>query len=105
MAKFSGKIGFIVTEETEPGVFEPREIVREYYGDVIREGRRWEKGESVNDDLVVNNYTSIVADSFAYENYQAMKWVEVLGAKWRIQGVEVEYPRIKLTLGGIWNGS
>jgi len=104
MTKFSGEIGFSKTIETEPGIYTDTIVVRKYYGDIERQGRRWEKGENVNDDLVVNNYVSIVADDFVKENIGMMKWVEFLGAKWKIQSVEIDYPRIKLTLGGVWNG-
>lgn len=104
MAKFFGKIGFSKTIETAPGVFEDLVDPREYYGDVERQGRRWENSESINDDLVVNNYVSVLADDFAYENIGNMKWVEFLGSKWKIKSVEMEYPRIKITLGGVWNG-
>lgn len=105
MAKFFGEIGFSSTVETSPGVWEDVIIPHEYYGDVVREGRRWEKGESINDNLIVNNYISVLADTFAYENYQHMKWVSFMNAKWKIASVEIEYPRMKLTLGGVWNGS
>lgn len=104
MAKFFGKIGFSKTTETAPGVFEDLIDPREYYGDIERQGRRWENSENINDDLVVNNYVSVLADDFAYENIGNMKWVEFLGSKWKIKSVEMEYPRIKITLGGVWNG-
>lgn len=104
MAKFFGKIGFSKTIETAPGVFEDLIDPREYYGDIERQGRRWENSESINDDLVVNNYVSVLADDFAYENVGNMKWVEFLGGKWKIKSVEMGYPRIKITLGGVWNG-
>lgn len=104
MAKFFGKVGFSKTIETAPGVFEDLIDPREYYGDIERQGRRWENSENINDDLVVNNYVSVLADDFAYENIGDMKWVEFLGSKWKIKSVEMEYPRIKITLGGVWNG-
>lgn len=104
MAKFFGKIGFSKTIETASGVFEDSIDPREYYGDIERQGRRWENSENINDDLVVNNYVSVLADDFAYENIGNMKWVEFLGSKWKIKSVEMEYPRIKITLGGVWNG-
>lgn len=105
MAKFFGNIGFSLTVEEPRGVWIDSETEREYYGDLLREGRRWEKSNSINDDLIVNNYISIVCDSFLNENYQAIKWVEINGSKWKVVSVELEYPRIKLTLGGVWNGS
>lgn len=105
MARFCGQIGFSTTEKTAPGVWTDQETVPHLYrGDLIRAGRRWEKGESLNDDLIVNNYVSVVADDFLLDNLYAMKWVECLGAKWKVSSVELEYPRVKITLGGVWNG-
>lgn len=106
MAKFSGLIGFVGTREDPPnsGIWEEFSDARQYYGDILRQGRHWEHGDSRNDDLTVNNYISIIADDFAKQNFQFIKWVEILGVKWRISSVEIEYPRIKLTLGGVWNG-
>lgn len=105
MARFFGNIGFSKAVETAPGIWTDDEIVPfKYKGDVIRVGRRWEKGEGLNDDLIVNNYVSVIADSFMLENLHAMKWVEFSGSKWKVASVEVEYPRIKITLGGLWNG-
>lgn len=104
MAKFFGEIGFSSTVETSPGVFTDTIQTREYCGDFERQGRRWENGESINDDLIINNYISILSDDFAYNNIGNMKWVKIGDAKWKIQSVEIAYPRIKLTLGGVWNG-
>ena len=104
MAKFYGEIGFSETVETAPGVYVDQIVPHPYYGDIERQGRRWEQGESINDDLVVNNYISIVADDFVHKNAGKMKWVSFFGSKWKIRSVEMEYPRIKLTLGGVWNG-
>lgn len=104
MSKFSGLIGFSETTETSPGVFTDTVVPKRYYGDVERQGRRWEKSDSVNDDLTINNYISIVADSFALENIGSMKWVSIGGSKWKVSSVEIAYPRIKITLGGVWNG-
>lgn len=105
MAKFFGKIGFSETVETTPGIWEPRITVREYYGDVNRNQRRWQENpDSQNDDLNLSNEISIVGDPYAYDNFNAMKWVEYGGAKWKISWINLQYPRIILTLGGVYNG-
>lgn len=104
MAKFFGEIGFSITTETSLGVFTDTIESREYYGDLERQGRRWENGESINDDLIINNYISILSDDFVDKNIGNMKWVSINGVKWKIQSVEIDYPRIKITLGGVWNG-
>lgn len=106
MNKFFGKIGYLTNEENPPdsGVWIENIDERDYYGDVIKFSSRWQKAEGLNDDIVINNRISILADPFAYENFQHMKYVVFMGAKWTITSVEVEYPRILLTLGGVYNG-
>ena len=32
-----------------------------------------------------------------------MRYVEFMGAKWKISSVEVQYPRLILTVGGVYN--
>ena len=104
MSKYFGKIGFGVTEETRPGVYEQKMTVKEYYGDIVRNSRRLENGGKVNDDLNINMTLSIVADPFAYQNFHQLKYVEYMGAKWKATSVEPQYPRLTITLGGVYNG-
>ena len=105
MAKWYGKVGYTETVETVPGVWTPRDTVREYYGDVIRNTTRWTgNSDSTNDDLTVNSQISIVADPFAIDKFYSMKWIEFMGAKWKITNVDPQPPRLLLTLGGVYNG-
>ena len=103
MAKFYGKIGFAKTVETVPGVWKEEIIEREYYGDVVRNARRLQSTDKVNDDINVSNEVSIVADPFATENFHTMRYVIFMGVKWKVSNVEVQYPRLLLTLGGVYN--
>lgn len=104
MAKWFGKIGFAETVETKPGVWEEQITEREYYGDVIRNSRRLQtSSEKINDDLNISNQISIVADPYANEHFYSMRYAEFSGAKWKVTDVEVQYPRLTLTLGGVWN--
>lgn len=104
MAKFYGKIGFAEQVETKPGVWKPQIIDRNYYGDLIRNTRRLEGSDQVNDNINIANEISIIADPYAKENFHKMKYVEFMGAKWKVSSVEVQYPRLILTLGGVYNG-
>ena len=104
MAKFYGKIGYVETTETRPGVWTESVTERDYVGDVIRNTRRWQTGENLNDDLVINNIISIVADPFANQNIQTMRYVKWAGVPWKITNVELQRPRLILTLGGVYNG-
>lgn len=104
MAKWFGNIGFAFMEETVPGVYEEKIVSRQYYGDVLRNTRRLQSSsENLNDDITINNEISIVADPFAGENIYAMRYIEFMGSKWKITNVDVQYPRLKLTIGGVYN--
>ena len=104
MAKFYGSIGFSVETETSPGVWSNGPVVKEYYGDVIRNTRRLQTADKLNDDISISNEISILADPFANENFLSILYVEYMGVKWKISNVEVQYPRLILTLGGVYNG-
>lgn len=104
MAKFYGKVGFIRIEKTAPDVY--GEIIlteRLYKGDVIRNQKRYQSSESLNDDVVLSSNISIVADSYANENVFAIKYVMYKGVPWKVTNVEIQRPRIILTLGGKYN--
>lgn len=109
MARFFGYVGFARTEQTDyqehPGVWEPVITEKPYYGDTLRNTRRWDQnGRSTNDDLVINNTISIVADTFAERNKGAMKYVRWNGDCWTITSIELQRPRIIITIGGLYNG-
>lgn len=104
MAKISGVIGYSTSFETAPGVWEPSIVERPYYGDLIKNTRRLQSTDKVNDDINISNEVSIVADPYAMTNFHTMRYVQFMGAKWKITNVEVQYPRLILSLGGLYNG-
>lgn len=103
--RFYGKVGYVKHVETAPGVYEEATIERNYYGDLTRNASKWENSSGVNDNIIVTNVVSLIADPYAYENFAYMRYIEFMGALWEINTIEVERPRIKLTLGGLYNGS
>ena len=104
MAKWFGKIGYGETVETKPGIWTEQITKRQYYGDLIRNSRRLQTvADKVNDDINISNQLSIVSDPYANENFHAMRYAEFMGSKWKITDVEVQYPRLILTLGGVYN--
>ena len=103
MAKFYGNIGYIDTVEVKPGIWEEQIVERPYYGDLTRNTSRFQPSGGVNDDINISNTISIVADPYANENIHKMRYAEFMGAKWKISNVEVQYPRIILTAGGVYN--
>ena len=104
MAKFYGEVGYANTTETEPGIWEEVITERMYYGDVLKISRRLVNSGSVNDNLKVNNEISIIADPFAYQNFVNIRYVNWLGASWKVTNVVVQSPRLILSLGGVYNG-
>jgi hypothetical protein len=105
MSKWFGKIGYAVTGETDPGVWEDTIIEKNYYGDLISDKRKRQSSGNVNDNINLANVISIIADPFARENCSHMAYAEIMGAKWKITEVEVRYPKLILTIGGVYNGN
>lgn len=103
MARFYGTVGYSETKETVPGVWEEQITERNYSGEVRKISKRWQSGESLNDDLVVSNEISIVADPFAFNNFHNIRYVVWMGVKWKVSRMDVQRPRITLTLGGVYN--
>jgi hypothetical protein len=103
--RFHGAVGYVDADvETAPGVWEPNMVEKMYTGDVIRSARRLESTTVLNDSVTVENSFSIVADAFAVENFDKMRYVSWNGRNWTITNVEVQRPRLVLTVGDLWNG-
>lgn len=104
MAKFSGKIGFVQTVETSPGVWTDKVTEKSYKGDLLKNYIRWSGSEKVNEDFNISNQVSIVADSYLLNNLAAMKYVYFSGTRWKINSISIERPRLIISLGDIYRG-
>lgn len=104
MAKIYVEIGYADMKETKPGVYEEQITKRNYFGELTRNTRKLQNSESLNDSVNVANEISIVADPYANKNFHSMRYVEFMGTKWKISSVEVQYPKLILTVGGVYNG-
>lgn len=106
MAKWSGNIGYIKPEEVQRGVWADGEVIEHiHYGDTISNRNRIQQApDSTNSNISLMNNVSIVADDFAIANFGYMKYAVVKGVKWKITDVEVQYPRLILMIGGLYNG-
>jgi len=104
MAKFFGVVGYGHTVESAPGVH--TDVITEYpyYGDVVRNSRKSDQCENLNNDLSVGNSISIVADAYARDNFFAIRYVEWAGVLWTVPEVEVQSPRLLLRVGEVYNG-
>ena len=101
--RFCGNVGYVERQETAPGVWQDVITERKYYGDVIKNRSSWQQSETLNDDINVSSDISILADAYAYQNFSNIKYVEFMGAKWKVTTISPERPRITLTLGGLYN--
>jgi hypothetical protein len=106
MARFFGEVGYGESVETPSGSGVWIDNITElpYYGDVVRNTRKLESGDSLNNDLTVSNSISIVADEYAIKHFFKVKYVRWEGVLWTVQNVEVREPRLILSLGSVYNG-
>lgn len=103
MNKYYGAVGYVNTTETSPGVWEPIITERNYYGDITKNYKRYSGGDKVNDDIEISNSFSILADPYAYDNFHSIAYITYMGTKWKVSGVEVQFPRLILSAGGVYN--
>ena len=103
--KFSGKVGFWGDEkEISPGIWRPEIIERKYVGEVLRYSRRLQdSGSKQNPDLTISNQISILSDLYARQNWHAIRYIEWNGVKWEVTSIEMNYPRLILEIGGVYN--
>lgn len=105
MAKWYGKIGYAEQVEVQPGVWDSNIVEHSYYGDAIRNTRMLQNSGNVIDNVNVGNQISIIADPYANQNFHAMIYIEYMGNLWKVSNVDVQFPRLILTLGDVYNGN
>lgn len=102
--KYYGTVGYADTVETSPGVWEEVVTERKYTGDILRNRKSYQGGQNLNDNLNVNVSISIVADPYAIKHFHTIRYIEWQGARWQVTDVDVQYPRLELSIGGVYNG-
>lgn len=104
MAKFYGAIGFGKPVETKSGVYRHEIEERKYCGEILSSYRNTEPSGSTNDNIVMSNQISFLADRFAYDNFHAILYVKFRDVKWKVTKIDLKHPRLILTVGGVYNG-
>ena len=104
MARFYGEVGYVTEVEGAADVIIEEPVERKYKGSIERNSRRLSDGMSINDTVMVSNSISIVADPYALSHFHSIRYVRWGGVCWKVDNVEVQYPRLLLTLGGVYNG-
>lgn len=97
-------IGFKKNDnESVPGVTKEKIIELPYYGEVIRNARRVQSSDKINDDLTISNQISLLLDPYLNENYYNIAYLTFMGRKWKVGNIEMRYPRIIIDIGGLYN--
>lgn len=106
MARFYGKVGYGESLETPPdsGIYKMNITEIEYFGDVVRDVSKLGPGENLNDDIMISNNFSIMADEYAIAHFSKIKYVEWSGELWTVTSVESKPPRLLLITGKVYNG-
>ena len=100
--KWFGEIGFREEVEEARGILVPKVIPRQFYGEVLKNSWKEVPGEKINADLHISNRLSVVADQYLQNNFHKIAYVTFGGAKWTVASVEVNYPRLTLSLGSLY---
>lgn len=103
--RFYGKIGFAITSEDPEGsgIYVPTITERNYKGTVISYSKRNENSQEVNDNINLSNKISVIMDPFIKQNLQSIAYVEFLGTLWKVKSVDIQYPRLVLSIGDVYN--
>ena len=107
MSKWCGKIGCAEhDDEFEPGYYKDAIVEHLYQGDVLSTNcKRQVSTERVGDDINLSNQISILADPYLLYHYSSVLYLEFMGTLWKVTDVKVEYPRLILTVGGVYHGN
>lgn len=104
MNRYYGTVGYVEMVENAPSVWEEVITERHYYGDILRNSARFQASQNLNDDMNISNSISIVADPYAYNHFNQIRYITFMGSKWKVTNIEVQSPRLILTIGGVYNG-
>lgn len=103
MGKYYGQVGFATQEEAEPGIYEEVITERPYSGEML--DNRWRTGANanVNGELILNCDFSLLCDPYIVKNHAFIAYITYMDIKWAVTGAVLNYPRIVLTVGGVYN--
>jgi hypothetical protein len=102
VSRFSGKLGFVITRETEEGVWLEDKIEIPVKGTIRSLYVRNDNNSSVNSNLRLTNEISILLNSKIQTYLETLKYVIWKGSKWEVQSIGVNYPRLTINLGGLY---
>jgi len=96
-------VGYSSTIETKPGIFEDEYREVSHVALVLSSKTAWVRGARAGDDVELNQRLSIIPTPDTYANVGAIKYVTYYGVKWKVISINMQRPRMVLTVGGIFN--
>lgn len=102
MSRFSGKLGFVSTRETEEGVWLEDFVELPVKGTIRSLYVRNDNSSSTNTNLRLTNEISVLMDTKIQTYIQTLKYVVWKGSKWEVQSIGVNHPRLTIHLGGLY---
>lgn len=103
--RYYGLIGFGQTVNQDGDDMWREEITeRPYMGDVVKRTYNMQSADKLTKDVQVNMQISIVADEFAADFMHLIRYAEWRGVRWQVVAVDPQFPRLVLSLGGVYNG-
>lgn len=105
MAKFYGTVGYRgEPTEIKPGIWSGGITEKKAYFELIRNTKLAENPGQFNNNINISNQVSFIADPYARKNFHQICYVEFMGTKWKVNSVDVQFPRLVLMLGGVYIG-
>lgn len=110
MARFFGQVGFLInTPNLEQAFDDEGEPIRQYVerpatGIVETNTIRMTRDGGSNQSAVNQTTISIIADAYFREYWAGIVYVIWRGIPHEVESVDDAYPRLKLRLGGRYNG-
>lgn len=98
-----GIIAFWKESTEELGVFKPVLELKSYKFKVIREVRSTQESNNQNGSFNILSTIELYADLYLKNNWPSIAFVEWNGTKWRVKSITPDYPKISISLGGVYN--
>lgn len=87
MSKWTGKVGFAVNGEVEPGLWVDEVVEKVYKGELLSDRWRRQNSIGVNDNINLLNSISIIANPYAL-NIAHRLLTSNQGEKWKVTDID-----------------
>lgn len=104
MGKWAGILGFREPTEISPGIIDDVITELRVRGDLLSDNYRTSSSDQTERDFTIRKRISIIMSPYIQEHYSSISHISCMNALWKVTSVDVQYPRIILETGGVYNG-